>query len=528
MHLEYNIVFFLSIVIHASAQTPSGCGEPPTFPFMKVDNRYKEKIKFNDGDKVIYKCAEGYKGYQGTRSILCKAGQWTVLSLKCEKKSCGSAGDLFNGYFNYTGSSIGDKAYAVCNKGFTRKGVEYKTCNDSGWTEGFPTCEDITCPRPKAQENNPIKSTVINGLKEVYRPQDSLSFSCTGLYNLTGSSNVTCGVDGKWTPSFPKCTIIKCPLLNIINGRTSTGQRKRGTKVIISCLNGNELQGPGVIECSSSGRWKEGIPQCVPASQSGRMGRAEITCPYPAVANSVKPSDAVEVYRVRDSVSVVCSDGFLLSGEQQITCGPDGQWLPQLPQCLPFSSKLDGACVKPPNYPNQHVSVSSLTKTHFGPGDRVKYSCNIGYAKVRGSYYSNCINGKWTPLNLRCDRKSCGSAGEINFGYFLYTGVEFGHTATGVCNEGYHLVGQNVRNCMNDGWDGRVPVCEPVQCPEPPTVSYGAIAEYSDPPYQYSTVISYWCRKGILIGAKEIYCTKDGTWSNPPPQCRNSKFIVPH
>lgn len=32
--------------------------------------------------------------------------------------------------------------------------------------------------------------------------------------------------------------------------------------------------------------------------------------------------------------------------------------------------------------------------------------------------------------------KLCGSAGEITNGQFAYTGVEFGDTATAVCDEG--------------------------------------------------------------------------------------------
>lgn len=69
-----------------------------------------------------------------------------------------------------------------------------------------------------------------------------------------------------------------------------------------------------------------GEPQVVPA---------EVTCPAPSVANSVKLSETGSVYRVRDSVTLACSKGFLLTGAQQLTCGPDGQWQPELPLCLP-------------------------------------------------------------------------------------------------------------------------------------------------------------------------------------------------
>uniref|UniRef100_A0A8C7FU47 Uncharacterized protein n=2 Tax=Oncorhynchus kisutch TaxID=8019 RepID=A0A8C7FU47_ONCKI len=373
---------------------------------------------------------------------------------------------------------------------------------------------------------------LINGLKQVYRSGDSLSFSCKDIYYLDGSNTVTCGVDGKWTPSLPQCTQIKCPILNITNGRPSIKHRRFGSDVTISCFKGNLLKGPARIKCSRSGEWMEKIPQCVPEGGEPQVVPAEVTCPAPSVANGVKLSETVSVYRVRDSVTLVCSEGFLLTGAQQLTCGPDGQWQPELPLCLPFndiieSPKPDGRCGVPPYLSNAHLSDCCRAQADFGPGHRVRYSCAMGYIRGRGTYYSTCVSGRWTPVTLRCERKSCGSAGEMSFGHFVYTGAQFGDTATGVCNEGYQLVGQNVRNCMNDGWDGRVPVCEAVQCAKLPEVVNGEINGHLEPPYVYSTVISYRCRVGKLIGTSELYCTKDGTWSAPPPECKDIKCPYP-
>ncbi|XP_052338142.1 complement receptor type 2-like isoform X2 [Oncorhynchus keta] len=409
MNLVYNVVF-LSLALHASAQVPSKCGAPPSsYPHMQIEDMKPKKGISSHVQKVLYRCAEGYTQNSGIRSIKCQDGKWTQLTMTCEKKNCGSAGELFNGYFQYMGSFYGDKANAVCNEGFTLKGMEYRICKDSGWSGEIPTCEE------------------------------------------------------------------------------------------------------------------GGEAQVVPA---------EVTCPAPSVANGVKLSETVSVYRVRDSVTLVCSEGFLLTGAQQLTCGPDGQWQPKLPLCLPFndiieSPKPDGRCGVPPYHSNAHLSDCCRAQADFGPGHRVRYSCALGYMRGRGTYYSTCVSGRWTPVTLRCKRKSCGSAGEMSFGHFVYTGAQFGDTATGVCNEGYQLVGQNVRNCMNDGWDGRVPVCEAVQCAKLPEVVNGEINGHLEPPYVYSTVIGYRCRVGKLIGTSELYCTKDGTWSAPPPECKDIKCPYP-
>lgn len=63
------------------------------------------------------------------------------------------------------------------------------------------------------------------------------------------------------------------------------------------------------------------------------------TCSTPAVSNSVSSTGDVSVHRVGDNVTFTCSQGFQLDGAQQITCGPDGQWQPQPPRCLPAPDK---------------------------------------------------------------------------------------------------------------------------------------------------------------------------------------------
>lgn len=36
---------------------------------------------------------------------------------------------------------------------------------------------------------------------------------------------------------------------------------------------------------------------------------------------------------------------------------------------------------------------------------------------------------------------------------------------------------------------------------------------------KYGYMASYRCRFGTLIGASDIICTEDGTWSAPAPRC---------
>nr|XP_020466334.1 complement receptor type 1-like [Monopterus albus] len=389
----------LSFTLFASAQVKQNCSAPAEYPHTRLAKKFATRETFDAGDKVYYKCAEDFTASRGSRSVECVDGKWTNLNLKCEKKTCGSAGALPNGQFRYGGSTlIGERVYAVCNEGYTLKGLNFMTCKRSGWSGEFPSCE---------------------------------------------------------------------------------------------------------------------------------VG--ETTCSPPAVDNSVKSGGNVSGYRVGDSVTFTCSQGFQLDGAQQITCGPDGQWQPQSPRCLPSPDKQTGGCGVPLTNDDSHANLADqyITITSFASRDKVQYVCDVGYVQTGGTKYRTCTDGKWTPLKLKCERKLCGSAGEIQNGEFTYTGVEFGDTATAVCNNGYALVGRATRRCMSNGWDGRVPECEAVECAEPPVVANAEMIGPQEPPYTYRTVVRYQCHVGTLIGQKEIWCTMNGTWS-ASPQCKETTCPSPN
>lgn len=384
------IVVLSFAFLATAAQAALWCSAPLEYPHTRLDKKFASRQKFRSGEKVYYSCAEDFTPSKGSRSVECQDGKWSPLTLKCEKRSCGNAGDLPNGHFRYEGQTyIGEKVYAECNEGYVLKGMSYMICKRSGWSGEFPSCEE-----------------------------------------------------------------------------------------------------------------------------------KEITCSFPFVNNSVKRGPDVSVHRVGDTMTITCDTGFQLDGAEQITCGPNGQWQPKLPQCLRSPDKTSG-CDPPLTVSGSNTNLADkyITMTSFSSGDKVYYICNVGYTPVGGSRTRTCYNGNWTPLKLKCERKLCGHAGEIFNGQFVYTGVEFGDTATAVCHKGYILVGRASRHCMNDGWDGRIPVCEAVECQEPIQTNAERI-NFEEPPYTYRNVIRYQCQVGSLVGPREIWCTENGTWSSSPPQCK--------
>ncbi|KAF4096316.1 hypothetical protein G5714_022285 [Onychostoma macrolepis] len=440
------LVFAHFVVSQRHMPSLTRCGEPTKYPDKQLS-----KI-LNNGD-ARYTCALGYTPSAGSRTSKCVRGQWTTLTLKCEKMKCNALGDIEDGQYYQEGRSFGDKAIAVCNEGYVLRGEGVRICMEKGWNGMDPICEvsKITCSAP-AVANRQIKP----GERTQYGPQDTVNIVCSEGFDLIGSPQVTCGPDGQW----------------------------------------------------------QGLPVCSKV----------ITCSAPAVANGrIRPGS--RVYKPKDTVDVACNEGFDLIGPEQVTCGPDCQWQ-ALPECR--LKKITGKCGPAPSYPHAFPRDGSSTLREYPSGARILYKCSIGYRRVRGITSIRCQNGQWTNLQLRCERKKCGSAGEISYGQFEYTGVSFGDSATAVCEEGYELIGPKVRICRDGGWDGRSPVCEPVHCPPPPEVKD---AEMFDPIYDhvpFGHVLSYHCRTGTLIGEREIYCTKSGTWSAPPPKCTDIACPYPH
>ncbi|XP_039605141.1 sushi, von Willebrand factor type A, EGF and pentraxin domain-containing protein 1-like [Polypterus senegalus] len=183
-------------------------------------------------------------------------------------------------------------------------------------------------------------------------------------------------------------------------------------------------------------------------------------------------------------------------------------------------AQVAGNCGPPPVIPNVVLKSEYMDKQEFPENSRVVFTCEPGYQRSRGVYVTYCRNGQWT-VNLKCERKSCGSSEDLMNGYFEYEGILFGDKAQAVCNEGFHLVGKGYRTCLANGqWEDYMPFCEVSQCPEPPEIPN---AEIITPPlnsYSYSTVVIYRCIRGQLLDNKELVCDEAGNWTGTIPVCK--------
>ncbi|MCJ8742033.1 hypothetical protein PDJAM_G00077490 [Pangasius djambal] len=507
---------FLAFSAHLVASyTGRKCGSPPVYPGKPLEERYEGKQEFSNTDRVVYKCALGYTHSYGSRYSFCQNGQWSLLSMQCRKKRCGSAGEILNGRFRQMGNAFGDKAYAECNEGYVLQGEPVRECLSNGWSGMAPTCVALVADSASSASHRPVicpllhknKNATFHGTKATYEPGENLSYSCNVGFRLIGNKNfLLCERTGKWNPSHANCEKIKCEKFTIANGKVQFGNLTFNTKANISCKDGYRLRGPSVVTCGADSSWTPDLPTCE------EVLPVQVTCLPPAVPNSSGQDGYKMAYEVGEQATISCQEGFEPIGSSQVTCGADGQWQ-EMPECR----IAGGKCQPPPYFPNAHTEHSN--QRHYEPNTPVRFKCNHGYRMVRGPSTIYCRNGRWTDLRLICEKKKCGSAGEIQNGRYRYTGSLFGDTATVTCNKGHRLVGVGVRHCRAHGWDGRAPVCEAIQCPEPPEVPDADLFFDTSGIIKHGYVASYRCRLGTLIGSSDIFCTEDGTWSAPAPRC---------
>ncbi|XP_027022207.1 complement receptor type 1 isoform X1 [Tachysurus fulvidraco] len=509
----WTLMFFI-FSSHLVDSYPGGkCGTPTLYSGKLLEEKYSRRRVYNSGERVQYKCELGYTHDRGSRSSVCNNGVWSLLELRCKKKLCGSAGEILNGQFRQTGNVFGDIAEAECNPGYVLQGEPIRECRVNGWTGTIPTCVAGVTPAIECSPTMRSKNAVYHATKATYQPGETLVYSCHVGFRSTSDSNVLqCDRTGKWKPGHANCQKIKCERFTIPNGKVKFGHLTFNVKVNISCKNGFHLQGPSVVTCGAEGSWTPALPTCEQAMPK------QLTCPPPAVPNSIRQDRYKMEYVVGEHATVSCQLGFGLIGSSRVMCGADGQWQ-EIPECR-FVGVNTGRCQLPPYLANAHTE-------HVEPNISVRFKCNPGYRMVRGPSTVYCRNGRWTDLNMLCERKKCGSAGEVKNGLYQYTGSLFGDTVTVRCNKGYQLVGAGVRNCTENGWNGREPVCEAIQCPYPDTVPDADLIFATSGIVQHGYVASYRCRIGTLIGESDIYCTEDGTWSAPAPRCEVATCSAP-
>uniref|UniRef100_A0A3B5KV44 Sushi domain-containing protein n=1 Tax=Xiphophorus couchianus TaxID=32473 RepID=A0A3B5KV44_9TELE len=241
---------------------PQQCSKPASRQNMHLKDEYILKDTFEDGSTVVFVCDAGYTSAGGSGSIKCTAGIWSPVQLTCERKSCGSLGEVTNGQVSYPeGVQFGDKALITCNIGHILVGKSEIKCEIQGWSARLPTCEVVKCLQP---------SSIANGtfvpLKEDYAYRDVVEYSCNKGYTLNGSRQLICEENEKFKPSPPSCVWVECKDPVIPNAEYIDGSRpphRHMATVIYNCKPGYKMIGQNTLTCNISSQWYPRIPECI-------------------------------------------------------------------------------------------------------------------------------------------------------------------------------------------------------------------------------------------------------------------------
>ncbi|XP_053173308.1 regulator of complement activation group 2 gene 1 isoform X1 [Scomber japonicus] len=249
---------YLSCLGLAITAQDQDCSRPVGGPnTVLTDNRET----YPTGTTVTFECETGYITAGGNPRITCTDGTWSPLSLKCERRNCGSAGEVENGQVDYPeGTEFGDKLVVHCNTGFALVGRQEIICGSQGWMDRLPVCEAVTCPKLPTFVNGTFSPVL-----DVYKYQDVVQYSCLKGYTLNGSKSISCSEKEKFEPSPPTCVKVDCLDPRIPNSEFVQGSRPpHGYKATVTfeCKPGYTMEGSDTLTCQINSQWSPGLPKC--------------------------------------------------------------------------------------------------------------------------------------------------------------------------------------------------------------------------------------------------------------------------
>ncbi|XP_062921228.1 C4b-binding protein alpha chain-like isoform X1 [Mobula hypostoma] len=506
------LLFALLWAMAARAAGAGECNQPPRLENGLLEQRYRQQDTFASGSKVFYVCNPGYTFRQFTpRYITCNEGVWEPLQTTCTPKSCGSPGEIMNGYYEGD-NTFGSKITFYCNEGYTLVGRDYRLCEAAGWGGQVPTCEVIKCPDIPAIENGRLLSPSAAS----WEYGMVATVSCLGDYSLIGERKLTCKSDGRWNHPFPKCKDVKCPLPdfpdNVIVASPYKSTYKYQDQVIFRCKEGYEMEGDGLIVCGEDSNFSPPPPSCTPRK-----------CNRPPGLENGSPADKYlkqEKFPSGSKVFYVCNPGYTSTQftPNYITCN-EGVWEPLQTTCTPKS------CGSPGEITNGYYEGDNTF------GSKITFYCNEGYTLV-GRGYRLCEVDGWGGQVPTCEAVKCPDILTIENGRISSPSAEpweYGMVATVSCLGDYSLIGERKLTCKSDGrWNHPFPKCKDVKCPLPDFPGNVIVASQYKSTYKYQDQVIFRCKEGYeMEGDGLSVCGEDSNFSPPPPSCTPRKCNRP-
>ncbi|XP_051038037.1 CUB and sushi domain-containing protein 1 [Phodopus roborovskii] len=457
---------------------------------------------FEYGMSVMYHCKKGFY-LLGSSALTCMAnGLWDRSLPKCLAISCGHPGAPANAILTGELFTYGATVHYSCKGGQVLTGNSTRVCQeDSHWSGSLPHCSG----------NNPgfcgDPGTPAHGsrLGDEFKTKSLLRFSCEMGYQLRGSGERTCLVNGSWSGVQPVCEAVSCgnpgtPTNGMI---LSSDGILFSSSVIYACWEGYKTSGLMTRHCTANGTWTGTAPDCT-----------IISCGDPGtLPNGIQFGTD---FTFNKTVSYQCNPGYLMEPPTSptIRCTKDGTWNQSRPICKAV------LCNQPPPVPDGKVEGSD-----FRWGASISYSCVDGYQLSHSAILSCEGRGVWKGEVPQCLPVFCGDPGIPAEGRLSGKSFTFKSEVFIQCKPPFVLVGSSRRTCQADGmWSGVQPTCiDPAHtaCPDPGTPHFGI--QNSSKGYEVGSTVFFRCRKGYHIqGSTTRTCLANLTWSGIQTEC------IPH
>ncbi|XP_034532135.1 sushi, von Willebrand factor type A, EGF and pentraxin domain-containing protein 1 isoform X3 [Notolabrus celidotus] len=475
------------------------------------------KLQF--GHSVSYFCRRGYR-LKGPETLTCLAsGEWNIQPPVCVQISCTPPQPIENGFVEGQDHSFGVTIFYSCFPGFQLAGQDHLTCEEFGWSSSVPICIPSDCGLPphidfgeyvRVTELERRSEAASKDTGSLASPMD-LSFLHTTLieyrchkgYDLTTPTRLVCQEDGGWNGTAPACVPAECETPpSPDHGWVNVTDTPLGSAVKYSCEEGYKLEGESVRECVSGRLWTKEAPVCNPVSCGD---------PGAFIYGTVHGG----TFEFPEVLHYECSPGFVLKGNDTITCQVDGKWNGQKPSCERVSCG-------PPKVPKDVTFKGG----DFSYNNKIELSCQPGFHLKEKSISVCQADGTWSHETLTCLLAHCGKPIPIPNGRVLGTEFGFNSKVKYECDEGYTLNGDPTLTCQSEGlWDKPAPRCDVISCDPPEDISHGFLNGSS---FNYDDVVEYVCFDGYeVVGDPVLKCSDQGTWVGTVPQCHPCVCALP-
>ncbi|XP_050416277.2 sushi, von Willebrand factor type A, EGF and pentraxin domain-containing protein 1 isoform X2 [Patella vulgata] len=469
--------------------TASACGLP-----AKIQNAAVKVKSVSINGTATYTCDTGYTINTGSKTITClSTKRWSTTIFSCKLVDCGKIPVVGNSKPTYTSTVYKSIVSYQCHHGYVSTGNGTTVCQaNAKWSLQTLTCKASICgiPPPITYTDLTVNSVTVNGTGV---------YACSiGFKPKSGNGSITCLDTNKWSTSSLVCTL-SCegkPQFLIPYSSLSI----KGSLATYTCSAGFSRFGDGFTSRCIKSNWTQPAFRCKP-----------LDCGKPDKMPHSTFSYLRTTYRY--TATYKCNVGYIQSGIDFISCGPDGKWSSNKLICTIMD------CGQPKFVLENAAAVVNKT-VYLSSGN---YKCNAGYTKIGNGHITCGADGKWTKPSLFCKGVNCGQP-EAKIGITVlksFNKTHYGATAVYKCPDGFHQVNGTKAEitCLQDAkWAAVTLKCIETVCGTAPVIHNSLRVVTS---HKAEGVATYKCKAdfetvGVFTPAK---CQLNGVWTKPTGSC---------